>query len=299
MTQSNTKKAIDVSKLVPPKIDPARKLSPKKTFSFNPLDNHLLDTNTTCNIEEAIAKMLGWLRSPLRLDPQEIRIGNITIEEMPYLHELNHDVDEYLIMFREEAVENFFNIDNDASASEEKKQKAIEALSNCDYLIDKAAHYRCALEDELIKESGSRLRIHKVSSESNDQLHITLKSLFDWAYEEFELNIFENIPSKPLEYPAAKKDKSIKINDEKGLSKVKADNLYKSFAILIHAFVNNSSNKSKYLINGKLNKEALSRDLFEQASQLDAADSQSKESIKTRIEIAFKIIKEETKKFTL
>ena len=209
MTQSITKKAFDVSKLVPPKIDPARKLSPKKTFSFNPLDNHLLDTNTTCNIEEAIAKMLGWLRSPLRLDPQEIRIGNITIEEMPYLHELNHDVDEYLIMFREEAVENFFNIDNDASASEEKKQKAIEALSNCDYLIDKAAHYRCALEDELIKESGSRLRIHKVSSESNDQLHITLKSLFDWAYEEFELNIFENIPSKPLEYPAAKKDKSI------------------------------------------------------------------------------------------
>ena len=297
MTQSNTKKAIDVSKLVPPKIDPARKLSPKKTFSFNPLDNHLLDTNTTCNKEEAIAKMLGWLRSPLRFDPQEIRIGNITIEEMPYLHELKHDVDEYLTMFREEAAENFFNIDNDASASVETKQKATEALANCHYLIDVAAIYRCALEDELIKESGSRLRIHKASSESNNQLHITLKSLFDWANEEFELDIFENIPNIPLENLAANKDVSITINDEKGLSKVKADNLYKSFAILIHAFINTSTNRSKYLLNGKLNKAALAVAISDHAVQLELSSGQGDESIKDRIEEAFKITKKETNKF--
>lgn len=292
MTQEKQKKAIDISKLVIPKIDPTKKLTPKKTFSFNPLGNHVLDMNTSCNMEEAIAKMLGWLQSPLRLNPEIMRVGNTTIDEMPYLPELEHRVDEYLIMFREEAIESYINID-DATASEEAKQKTINAVLHCEDLIVKASLYKCALDDELIKESGSRLRIHKANSELNEEQHITLKSLCDWAKEEFEINFFENIPSISMENLDAHKVESIE------LSNTKAKNLYVCFAVLIDAYINCVSNKTKYLKNEKLNKDALAQAISDHAAQLGLCGGHSKEIMKDRIEVAIKSIKLETKKFNL
>ena len=300
MTQSNTQKAIDVKKLVPPKIDNTNApVKQRKAFSFNPIGNHILDIQTSCNKEEAVAKMLGWLISPLRLNPQEINIHDVALEKMPYLAELYYDLDEYLNLFREDVIENFIATNNDPTSDTQVKQKAIAGVLACDDLIVKANLYRCALDDELIKESGSRLRIHKIDSELNDKLHITLKSLSDWSKDEFQISIFQNIPIISLENLNESRAKSSPDSHSfKVLSPTKAKNLYISFAVLIDTYLSSSSNKTKYLSNEKLNKEALSVAISERALQLDLS-GQSNEGIKDRIEEAFRTIKKETNKFTL
>ena len=299
MTQSNTKKAIDVKKLVPPKTDNTNTpVKQRKAFSFNPIGNHILDIQTSCNKEEAVAKMLGWLISPLRLNSQEINIHDVALEKMPYLAELYYDLDEYLILLREHAIENLIATNSDPQTDTELKQKAIAGVLDCDDLIINANLYRCALDDELIKESDSRLRIHKIDSELNDRAHITTKSLADWAKEEFQISIFQNIPNISIE----NLDTNIANSDRnlfKELKPTKSNNLYMCFAILIDAFVKTSTNKSTYLINEKLNKGALAQTISERASQLGLTNTQSKESIKDRIEEAFRTIKKETNKFTL
>lgn len=193
MTQSNTKKAIDVTKLVPPKtlvID-----TPKKyidDYQFNVLGNITTDSSTSCDLEEAVAKMLGWLSGSLRMHPDDIDIRNITLAQMPYLPYLYYSLDDHIEMLIEKAGDNFIAADKDPEVSQEIKAKTIEAVLNCEDLSAKALAYKCAIEAELAKENKSALKVDVQKTNEQNEIFITLDSLNFWVKEEFGITIFDN-----------------------------------------------------------------------------------------------------------
>lgn len=192
MTSQNKKNAIHVSKLIPPKTTPSTKT--KKfidDFVFNPLGNVIVDSDTSCNLEDAVAKMLGWLREPLRIHPDEINIHKFTLGQMPYLPKLYYSLDDHLAILIENAADNLKAADNDSDTSEEIKSKTIGAFLDCEDLIKKAVAYKSAINTELAKEKKSALKIDIQQTNNLNETYITLDSLCDWAKANYGISIRE------------------------------------------------------------------------------------------------------------
>lgn len=186
---------IDPSKLIPPKTSTTTK--PKQftnDFVFNPLGNIIIDSSTSCNLEDAVAKMLGWLQGPIRLHPDEINLQKITLGQMPYLPKLYYTIEEHLEILHENAADNLEAIDKDPDASDEMKSKAINAFLDCEDLIKKAVAYKAAINSELAKEKKSELKIDSQQANTRDETFITLESLNDWAKENFDISVHDSIP---------------------------------------------------------------------------------------------------------
>jgi len=190
MTQSNTKKAIDVTKLVPPKNTPF--IKPKKyidDFVFNTLGNITINSSTSCDLDEAVAKMLGWLQGSLRIHPDEIDIKNISLAQMPHLPKLDYSLDDHIEMLLEKAANNFLAANTDPDATEQIKSKTRDAVIDCEDLSAKDLTYKCAINTELAKENKSALKIDVQQSQNENGIFITLDSLNKWAKDKFKISI--------------------------------------------------------------------------------------------------------------
>ena len=189
MTQSNTKKAIDVTKLVPPKTVIYR---PKKyidDYQFNVLGNITTDSSTSCDLEDAVAKMIGWLSGSLRIHPDDIDIRNITLAQMPYLPFLHYSLDDHIEMLIEKAGDNLIAADKDPEVSQEIKAKTIEAVRDCEDLSSKVLTYKCAIDTELAKGKKSALKIDTLQTKEHNKIFITLDSLNKWANKNYQIRI--------------------------------------------------------------------------------------------------------------
>lgn len=279
---------IDPSKIVPPEIAThSEKVTPKVKFEFNPFNNVKLDFSTSCTKEEAIAKMLGWLRGAIRLSSDEINIHHITIDQMPFLPELYYSLEDHLSMFRESALDQVAQAFEESTPSEQLQKEALDALLACEDLIIKASAYISALDDELLKGEASELRVDQVKTESTGEIYITLKSLDEWARKNYQISIIDNQTPvnwdiKAISQNAPKQSKEY--SDNNGLSKTKAENLYTTFAFLVEAF---SETATKYRNGEKINFSALADALAERAAKENhgiTLQGQGSETIKSIIE---------------
>ncbi len=291
--QAASDEPFDISKAVPPETIPqAVTIKPSAKFVFNPFDNITLDFNTSCTKEDAVAKMLGWLRGPLRLDPDEINIRHCSIEQMPFLPELYYSLEDYLLMLREGALDQVAAAFKEPCASAQIQTETIEMLNQCEDLIIKAGAYISGIDDELIKGTVSALRIDQAKTESTGEVYITLKSLDEWAQQNYKISIFDNTISSHLNIssvlPHVAKQKA-EPTPKGGLSRTSAESLYTTFAFMVEAFAKTAPAYRKD--DGKLNVDAISKaieNLATEANKGDVLKGQGDQSIKTIIELAMK-----------
>lgn len=190
MTSQNPKNTIDVSKLVPPTTTPNIKTTKfNDDFVFNSLGNIIVNSSTSCDLDEAVAKMLGWLRGPLRIHPDEIDIRNISLAQMPYLPKLYYSLDDHLEMLIEKAADKLIAADSDINTPEQIKSKIMNELLDCEDLTKKALTYKCAINTELAKAKNSALKIDVQQTDYLNETFITLDSLNAWAKANFDISL--------------------------------------------------------------------------------------------------------------
>ena len=165
---------------------------------LTPEDDILIKQETSCSKEEAIAKLLGWMRGTLRRKYVEFTPGWISEDQLPYLYSLQGTVQEHLQDLRTAEYAAYHQaaiIDMEDDIAEEKRQ----SVARIDGLILDAARYLREIESELDSGEASVLKIDHEGTENLGVIQITLSSLDRWSHQQYKFSIFEP-PSRP---PAA------------------------------------------------------------------------------------------------
>ena len=151
-------------------------------------DSTIPDIRTGCTLEEAVAKLLGWMRGSQRLRYIQITESGIDISQLPHLYSLPSTVEEFIQEEQEiakfrfvEAVEAY---DFDSAAEWESR---IEYWGN---VCKRSMRYRLALSNELDSRK-SRLKIDEALTAETGIRHITLISLDRWARLTFGITILD------------------------------------------------------------------------------------------------------------
>lgn len=249
-----------------------------------PLDEAILDFMTSCTREEAVAKLLGWMRGSLRYKNQK---SDITQDQLVYVDSLPYSLQEILLDLRYGALTELYDAKDESAISEK-----VQAVLNIDSLINKAGRYLCCIDDELAKGTNSTLRIDQQESEQSEEVHITLASLDAWAKSAFPeeyICMFDVTPTTDYQNITRELASSKDNYQSKEMSHIKANNLRVTFALLVEAF----ADKNKYRNGDEVNISQIAKAIEEFGTQLNRnnkIDNQSAEAIKDRIEDAKKTL---------
>ena len=153
---------------------------------------------TSCNKEDAVAKLLGWLQSPACQDLTETENG-YSLQQLKYMDTLVYTLAEHLTDLRTQAL---WKTDDliDAKASEENIDKAVNDVLDIEDLMKKAHLFLIEIEDELSKGEFSVLKVDAESTSKNNDIHITLKSLDTWGRKKFNQPVLDSVSTKLMKY---------------------------------------------------------------------------------------------------
>ena len=159
--------------------------------SRNHMNTHfkesLCNLVTSCNIDDAVQLLLGWRKDLLNpiveYDAEEEHNRYMSDEE-----DYEVSLEEILQSLWESVSADYAN-----AKHEEDVSKALILLNDCELLIRQAHRYLCDIHDELAKNAYSRLRIDALKTTNPSYPFITLTSLNQWALEQYNLSIFEEI----------------------------------------------------------------------------------------------------------
>lgn len=194
---------------------------------------------------------------------------------MPYLSSLPNSLEEQLTYLVGEAQEDLVDAKDSGTEPGVIRQKEA-ALSQSLEWIDKAGIYLVDIVDELAKGETSALRIDQEATEKWGVIHITIKSLDEWAFKVHQIPTpdFKSSPSAVKQLVDSPKNKR--------KSSTKLDNLHITFAFLIEAFI---KEHRRYMISNKVNVSLLAEFLSKLTIKDDTPmKAQSVEAIKMRIE---------------
>lgn len=154
-------------------------------------DHIVVDLSTSCTKDVAVAKLLGWMRGPIRRRYVELTDDGITVDQMPYLHTLEGSLAGQLAEFRASAHRKLFEA-FEASAAEDVMDGLEIEVNRCDELIYMAAQYMRDIDDELVKEQGAGLIIDKFTTQQTGVVHINLTSLHAWSLAKYSIGIVDD-----------------------------------------------------------------------------------------------------------
>ena len=144
---------------------------------------------TSCNKEDAVAKLLGWLQGPVCQDLTESEYG-FSFQQLKYMGTLIYSLPEHLTDLRNQALWKTDDLIAE-KASEEEVDKAINEVLDIEDLMKRANLFMIEIEDELSKGDASLLRVDPVTTEDQDEIHITIKSFDTWARKTFDIAILD------------------------------------------------------------------------------------------------------------
>jgi len=212
-------------------------------------DEIFIDFSTSCTRDVAVAKMLGWMRGPIRRRCIIMTEDGISEDQLPYLHKLEDPVKDLLLELRDAAQQRLykaFDEDNELS-SEESRQLLSDAVDDVERLsqnIYLAAKYFRAIDDELAKGDESELRVDKTATIALNDPHIALSTLDTWAKKTYKISIFLDGDTTPtISNVIDQLKQQDDFRPEVGLAKLKADNLYVTLALFVDAI---SKTATKY-----------------------------------------------------
>jgi hypothetical protein len=191
---------------------------------------------TSCNIDDAVQLLLGWRKDLLNpiveYDAEE--------EHNRYMS----DEEDYEVSL-EEILQSLWNSVSADYANakfyplhEEDVSKALSRLNDCELLIRQAHRYLCDIHDELAKNTYSRLRIDTLKTTNPSYPLITLTSLNQWALEQYNLGIFEEIgkPENQDSFQKLEQSSNEIQKSRNGLNPDEARNLRILFGLLFRAY---------------------------------------------------------------
>lgn len=183
---------------------------------LTPEDDILIKQETSCSKEEAVAKLLGWMRGVRRQKYVEFTPGFISEDQLPYLYSLGGTVQDLLLDLRNKALSEYHYaaIIDPSENSFVIADKKRDDVTRLDRLIDDAASYGQAIERELDRGEASILRIDHDATESSGAIQLTLSSLDRWSHRQYGFSIFDppSLPSE-TETPAAHPKSDCKESD--------------------------------------------------------------------------------------
>lgn len=144
---------------------------------------------TSCDKEDAVAKLLGWLQGPVYQD-LTISEHGYSLQQLKYMDTLIYTLPEHLTDLRNQALWKTADLYKE-KASVEEIDKAINEELDIEDLIKRANLYLIDLEDELGKKELSLLKIDAEATVKNDEIYITLKSLDTWSQKTKGISILE------------------------------------------------------------------------------------------------------------
>jgi hypothetical protein len=263
----------------------------------NPEDNVLVVLKSSCTVDEAVAKMLGWLRGPYRDRYVQVTQFGIPLESLKAAHSLGGTLVEQLQEMRDAALQAFFEAGNSDADVDEIKQKDAE-VQHCDELILRAYEYQMAITDELALPEPA-LRVDPSETARTGETHITLVSLDEWASKPpFNVSVKGDRQAQVTVKPDSNKgiDSESAGDEEKGkVARGKYDNLLTTFAFLLDAYLEKAASSYKH-DDGRPKVDAIAKLLEKMATTANKGErlrNQRAESIKSRIEDATRIRREQ------
>lgn len=155
-------------------------------FIMNPETDVIINIQTSCTREEAVAKLLGWSRG--RYFPRSVQVTEhgIDMVDLEKVAQFDGSVQEQLAAIYEKARSELIDA---AEAGELHETLALleVRVHECRALVDRAADYFLDLDDEL--SSPKTLRIDRMRTERDGQIYITLRSLAEWSQQEYGIDI--------------------------------------------------------------------------------------------------------------
>lgn len=251
----------------------------------------VLNLRVSCTEEEAVAKMIGWLRGPVTKRFVRVTEYGIPSEDMPFMTSLDAPLEEYLYEAHSQAKSALLNAIGD-ERPEQEIDRCEEQVAKVRDLIITAHKYWAALRDELQKGPASVIALDTEASSRTGEPHYTLASVDRWARGALGISVLgPSVDKESVPQPAVPpKDEAS--NARGGLTKTKADNLLVTFALLVRAL---ATIGPKYGQEGKPNVSQIASCVAKLASKLgdpDGIKGQGTEAIKDRIELAERALTE-------
>lgn len=254
-----------------------------------------LEYISSCTINDAVAKMLGWLQGPVY--DENIKFaedGNVREEDLPFLKTLPNTIEEqitYLIGVAKMGLNEAESKKASPSVIEEKTKILNKRFRE----MELAGGYKACIDDELFKGNSSALRIDEESTTNHGVKYISIKSLHDWALEKYGISI-EPLLCQQLTSGDQQNQSTVQRGgnppDNDGWpSTTKKENLYTTFAFLVEALAEVAP---KYKHVDKPNVSQIAELIAKHAKDANSGEKlqgQSAESIKDRIEESIKIKK--------
>ena len=283
---------------------------------INAEDEIYIDLRTSCTRDVAAAKLLGWMKGHVRMviaGPEQGEAAG----QLQNMCSLEGSLTDKLMELREAARQDFINALKpgfDASLVMEKEF----AVLQCDVTIDDAMNYLLAIDEELAKDD-SVLRIDRYATEKSGVIHITLKSLDQWAVSTYGISIINNLGNLTkgdnCNIPASQRDDPAQgdtepsdtaqgdnepadteptvtepgdtVRDLKGgLGKIAANNLYTTLALAVEVLVEVLASK-KVIHGDRTNVRAVAKLIAAKCSK--QVNGQGVEAIDDKISAAQKI----------
>jgi hypothetical protein len=261
----------------------------KSADKFYPTNNVKIDLRTSCTVEEAAAKLIGWMKGHVRHAYPDVVDDDITPDHLTYTDSLGLPLHYQLALLRE-AAWNRYNEAVCAKLPEEIIEEKYAELENCEELISKVVGYLSDINEEINKGDLSALVVDQRETEFSGELHITLRSLDKWARNQYQIPIIAELQqqSVKVEINVDRKPESHQDALADGwLSPTLTRNLNVSFALLIEEFVSKWP-EDFFDMGGKLIVKNLAAHLVKCASVRHDISGQKLSAIEDRINDALK-----------
>jgi len=254
---------------------------------INPEDEIHIDFQTSVTKEGAAARMLGWMQGPIQPKYIQVTENGISADQLTALSSMDGSLKERLLELRETARLAFIDSAErgDSIFITQEKQEAVE---QCEEQIKKAASYLVDLEDEIAKGDYSDLKIDRHRTDKTGTIHITLKSLDQWARKNHGISILDQSPKPLTENPSTQPESQQENKPESGQTKL--EHLFTTFAFLVEAFAKNA-NALKH-DDDRPNASAIAsrlEQLAKEANKQQVLPGQSAYAIRKRIKEAMRI----------
>ena len=153
---------------------------------------------TSCDKEDAVAKLLGWLQGPVCQDLTESEHG-YSLQQLKYMDRLEYTLAEHLTDLRTQALWKTDELYQE-KASIEEIDKAINEELDIEDLMKRANLLLIEIEDEISKGEFSLLKVDAESTAKNDEMHITLKSLDTWGRKKYNQPVLDYETTRLMKY---------------------------------------------------------------------------------------------------
>lgn len=153
---------------------------------INPEDDVCFDLRTSCTEEEAVAKLLGWMKGARRIPNLVVTLEGINPTQFTHIYSLPEPLDKLITQERDSASINFNN-----SVTEGDIDAAMAWESQVNYwddIANRALRYRLAIQTEFSRPKP-KLQIDEDKTNETGVRHIKLTSLDIWARISFGIEI--------------------------------------------------------------------------------------------------------------